>query len=241
LARLLVFIAATIHRTADERRTAEYLLRHRHGVVAGRRAALSLLMAARCAAEMDVRRVRLREIPTPALGINASAEAVMSRVADLSVGATVIRYLHQVTGRRPATPTTRARLLDAVTIAVELGERHARRSGAKPSVLAMRSDARKQARLVTHLRNEFNDDRVARSLARLLVGGDGTSIETSLLWWVAQRDSLPARVPAAIRSRWVRALANADRHASAPRSRGHCRRKDRRVPTAVAERSVAGT
>src|SRR5262249_32621498 len=57
--RQVVFVAAATHRTADERRTAEYLLRNRSAVGQNERSARSLLMAARCAAEMDVRRVRL--------------------------------------------------------------------------------------------------------------------------------------------------------------------------------------
>jgi hypothetical protein len=218
LARRLVFIAAANHRTADERRTAEYLLRHHDEYLDGRREPLKLLMAARCAAEMDVRRVRRREIPTEAPLVPEAPTA--SRAADQSVGEFVIEYLRGATGRGPATAASRSRLLDAIAVAIDLAERHARNGGTKPSVLAMRSDARKAARLVNRLLKEFEDQYTAHSLARLLVGADCTPIETSLLWWAARPDSPPTTVPPSIRERWTRDLAVADERVIGERPRG---------------------
>jgi hypothetical protein len=70
----------------------------------------------------------------------------------------------------------------------------------------MRSDARPHSRLVTYLRDEFGNDEIACNLARLLVGPDGTPIETGLLWWSVRRDLAPEHVPAAIRQRWMQGL-----------------------------------
>ena len=143
LARQLIFIAAAIHQTADERRTAEYLLRNRDAVVAGRRSALALLSAARCAAEMDLRRVHLREAPIP-LEILATWETEQSepRIDEPSVGEMVLDKLRAATGYEPSNPFGTNRILDAVAIALELAQRHALNGGRGPSLLAMRSDAR---------------------------------------------------------------------------------------------------
>ena len=212
LGRQLLFIAATIHVAADERRTAEYLLRHRYELIASQRSALSLLLAARCAAEMDVRRVRQIEIPSalPALATIA-AENPMSRSDDQSVGEVVLEFFGSAVGGFPAAPVTRTRLLDAVAVALELSHRHTLNGGAKPSFVAMRSDARKGSRLVTSLQAEFGNPTVARGLARLLVGSDRSPFEASLLWWTAEHCSTPDAVPAPIKARWIRDLSIADR------------------------------
>ena len=211
LARPLLFIAATTHADADERHTAEYLLRHRLDVVAHRRSALSLLSAARYAAEMDVRRIQRREAlkSSESMSIQA-ADPAWQRVEDPSVGAAVVSYLHLVTGHLPATNLAHDRFLDAVAIAIELSHRHALNNGKGPSLIGMRPAARKDARLVTHLRAAFDDDVAARSLARLLVGSDGSPIESSLLWWAAQPATSPASIPLSVRRRWVRDLGDID-------------------------------
>jgi hypothetical protein len=80
------------------------------------------------------------------------------------------------------------------------------KGGTGPSLLGMRSDARKEARLVTHLRTAFDNEVAARNVARLLVGADGTAIESALLWWSARVDLVPSDVPAEVRGRWMRYL-----------------------------------
>jgi hypothetical protein len=99
LARPLLFIAAATHSDADERHTAEYMLRHRLDVVAHRRSARSLLSAARCAAEMEVRRIQRRETPTTSASlVEQAVDPTAARVDDPSVGVAVVSYLHLVTG-----------------------------------------------------------------------------------------------------------------------------------------------
>jgi hypothetical protein len=211
LARQIVFVAAAAHDTADERRTAEYLLRNRRIVADGGRSVLSLLLAARCAAEMDVRRVLLREVPTShgALAARASDQPV-TRDEDPSVGEMVLVKLCTAVGCHSVTARTADRLLDAVSITLELAERHAMNGGREPSLLGMRADARRGARLVTRLRDEFGNAAAARGVARLLVGADGTPIETALLWWSARPDLRASDVPANVRGRWIRYLRIAE-------------------------------
>lgn len=211
LARRLLFVAAQVHMNADERRTAEYLLRNRHDVITSRRSALRLVLAARCAAEMDVRRIQQFEVPTVmSTMLNVTSPNARSRDDDPSVGDAVVEFLSDALGRFPARPVTRARLLVAVAVAVELSQRHALKGGARPSIIAMRSSARKHARLAVHLHAEFGSPVAARGLARLLVGAPQSSLECSLLWWVAQRPSAPHLVPLPIRTRWLNDLSIAD-------------------------------
>jgi hypothetical protein len=214
LARQLLFIAAVTHRTADERRTAEYLLRNRHDFTTGRRSALALILAARCAAEMDVRRTQLREAPVALEAMPPwPAESADARVDDPSVGEVVLEKVQAVTGHAPSTEFARDRMLDAVAIALELAERQALNRGRGrrlPALVAMRADARRDARLVTHLRNEYGNDVAARRVAHLLVGGDGSPIETALLWWCTRYVVTAADVPPEIRSGWVRDLRAVD-------------------------------
>jgi hypothetical protein len=206
LATQLVCIAAVNHDAADERATAEYLLRNRAEVASDQRSALALLLAARCAAEMDVRRVGRREVATSheALATWAASRPVY-RIDDPSVGEMVIHKLRMVTRGMP-NPVVAERILDAVPIALDLAERHSLKGGKGPSLLGMRSDARKQSRLVTHLRVAFDNDVAARNVARLLVGADGTPIESALLWWSARADLVPSDVPVHVRDRWMRYL-----------------------------------
>jgi hypothetical protein len=213
LARRLIFIAAANHRTADERRTAEYLLRHRNAVVDGRCSMSRLLLNARCAAEMDVRRIQLREIPLPRETLSFwVAERPAVRGDDPSVGEMVLGKLRAATGYEPTTEACREAILDAVTIALELAERHCTNSRSSgPSLVAMRADARKEARLATNLRAEFGDTTIAGRIARLLVGPEGTLIETGLLWWSARPDFSRAAVPQKVRSRWLREIRAVDK------------------------------
>jgi hypothetical protein len=225
-----VCIAAATHAEADERRTAEYMLRHRIDVIADRRSALALLSSARCAAEMDVRRIFGRETPTPSDSLSTwAAERAKARLDDPSVGEAVVSYLHRATGHLPATHLAHQRLLDAVAIAVEMSERHTLNNGKVPSLIAMRPAVRAQSRLVTHLRTAFGDGVAARSLARLLVGGDGSPIESSLLWWAAHPNVSPSEIPSSLRRRWVRDLWDADPSIRA--SETHSRRARAPVPT----------
>jgi hypothetical protein len=204
IAREIIFLAAWNHRTADERRTAEYLLRNRHDVAEGRRSAKSLLLAARWAAQLDVMRVRYAESQLPRSLAAPSITELAARAAAPSAGDLALQTLGAVHDVDLA-PTVKSMIADAVTVAVELAMRHATKRAKGPALLAMRTDARPAARLVTHLRSEFANDTVARNIARLLVGADGTPVETALLWWSVQRpDALV--IPNDIRQRWVRYL-----------------------------------
>jgi hypothetical protein len=209
LARRLVCIAAISHRTADERATAEYLLRNRAAIQ--ERSALSLLRAARCAAEMDIRRAHRRETPTShdSLAMRPSIQP-SNRTDDPSVSEMVVGKLRAATGQT-LNPLVEERILDAVPIALELAERHSLNGGKAPSLLGMRCDARKQSRLVTQLRAAFRSDIEARNIARLLVGADGTPIENALLWWSARPHLAPSDVPSDVRARWTRYLAALER------------------------------
>jgi hypothetical protein len=206
LARELVILGAVIHRAADERRTAEYLLRHRAEIASGRRSTIGLLRAARFAAEMDVRRRDRRELPVDHQTLAASlVDPSMTGVDSPSLGEFVLDKLRGLANYEPEA-IAKARIRDAVVVAVELAERHTANRGRGPSLLAMRADARKESRLVTYLRAEFGDDVAAANVARLLVGPDGSPIETALLWWTAQRDATHADVPVAVRRRWTHYL-----------------------------------
>ncbi|HZC72084.1 MAG TPA: hypothetical protein VE442_15430 [Jatrophihabitans sp.] len=217
-ARQLIFIAVANHHTADERRTAEYLLRHRIEVADGRCSASKLLRSARCAAEMDVRRIQLREVPLPRETLAFwLAEQPAARREDPSVGEMVLDKLCAATGYGPTTERCTEWLLNAFPIALALAERHVTNPRSKgPSLIAMRSDARKESRLATHLRDELGDRTVSGRIARLLVGPEGSSIETALLWWSGHADFSPVAVPKEIRGRWLREFQAADR-ALAPR------------------------
>jgi hypothetical protein len=74
----------------------------------------------------------------------------------------------------------------------------------------MRTDARREARLVTHLRAEFGVEVAAARMARLLVGPDRSPIQTALLWWSARPCVTATEVPEDVRSRWRRDLRAAD-------------------------------
>jgi hypothetical protein len=101
------------------------------------------------------------------------------------------------------------RLHDAVVVTFELaGQLTAR--GTTMSIFTMRSDARRGARLSRRLAAEFGDAHAARSLARLLVGGDDAPARAALLWWVAHRDVDPAEISSRLRDRWRRDLIDAD-------------------------------
>lgn len=219
LTRELTLIAAATHRTADERRTAEYLLRNRGAVISGERPAISLLRAARYAAEMDVRRIRLREHPVADESLaHLAAETRAARVEDPSVGEMVLDKLKLATGASPSTFRCRDYLLGAVAVALEVAERHAKTRGrTRPSLIAMRTDARVGARLVNQLRAEFGDGGVANRVARLLVGADNSPIETALLWWAARPDLSADDVPADVRARWSRDFQAVDRALSTTR------------------------
>lgn len=209
-ARKLMIIAALCHRAADERWTAEYILRNRHAAAGGQRSGLSLLRAARTAAQMDLQNGARREIAVPHEDLALlPLEVPASRLDDPSVAEMVLEKLRVATGHDP---TTRCEewVRDAVVIAFELAERHSRRRGNGPSLLAMRADARKEARLVSRLRAESIPGAAAGRIARLLVGADSSPIETALLWWCAQQDFVPAGVPTSIRDRWRRDLRAAD-------------------------------
>jgi hypothetical protein len=208
LAPQLLFVAATTHRTADERRIAEYLLRNRGRLAGGEASALGLIGAARCAAEMDVRRVQTREIPVPPIDLTVCAASRRVRSDYPSVGEMVIHKLRIATGGSLGLVVAE-RILDAVPIALELAERHGLNGGTGPSLVGMRCDARPQSRLVTHLRAAFGNAVAARNIARLLVGADGTSIDTALLWWCTRPNLTASDVPLDIRTRWTRYLRSA--------------------------------
>lgn len=206
----LVLVAAQVHHWSDERRTAEYLLRHRHEVAGGRRTLVELVSAARCAAEMHARRARSYEVPTDPESLTRHVyPMVPSRTDTPSVADAVVEYLQKQIGMDPAGVVAWTRLHDAVTVAFELAE-HLAAHGTAVSIFTMRSDARRGARLSRRLAGEFGDADAARGLARLLVGGDDSPVETALLWWVAHREADPADIPQPVRDRWLRDLIDAD-------------------------------
>jgi hypothetical protein len=210
-ARRLLLVSARIHGCADERRVAEYLLRHLDEVRTGRRPAAALVSAARCAAEMDERRTRSREVPVagdvlsrrpadghmPALDVPSPADAVVSCAA-------------AVIPVRGLSASGWDRLRDAVVIAFEVAERHGTHDRSRPALVAMRSDARVDARLSTRLRAEYGDHAAARSMARLLVGSVDAPVSTALLWWAVRPRTERAAIPAHVRRRWARDLAAVD-------------------------------
>jgi hypothetical protein len=218
LARQLLFIAAMTHRTADERRTAEYLLRHRRELIDGRRSAVRLLRSARNAAVTDLRRAQQRERPvSPAKAALWSAAKTASRANDPSVGEMVLDKLWAATGLAPTTARCRTVMLDAVSVALAVAERHVKNPRRRePSLIAMRADARPQARLVTRLRAEMPDLGVTSEIARLLVGGDRTPIDSALLWWSARPDLAQDDVPEDVLERWARDFKAIDEALSAP-------------------------
>jgi hypothetical protein len=208
LAKDLVLASALVHDDVDERRTAEYLLRHRTDVTSGRRSAASLLAAARCGAEMDCLRLRMTEIASNDFELAELYEGATGRVADRSVAETVLAYLDAVTGHAVAAPVLRDQIMTAATIAIEVSERHRLNNGRVPSVIAMRSDAKPSGRLVTHLRAEFGPKPVAGALARILAGPDRSPIQTSLLWWAARGTESASVLPDRLRQRWGRILGD---------------------------------
>jgi hypothetical protein len=160
---------------------------------------------------MDERRTQSRETPTLVESLSTPAlEPAMHRLDAPSVGEVVIDRLYELTGLRPSTSLVRDRLLDAVTIALELSERHNLNRGKQPSLIAMRANARRDSRLVTHLRQDFDDDAAARRVARMLVGSEDTPLESALLWWSALSDVASSDVPIETRDRWARDFRAAD-------------------------------
>ena len=210
ISRELLVAAALVHQDADERRIAEYLLRHRGDLTTGRRDKFGLVRAARASAEMDVRRVVFRERPTASEALIAQPIVrAEHRADDPSVADLVVGFLENVVSASHIEQLAESRIRDGVVSVLELAERHHLNGGSGPSLIAMRPDARPSARLVTHLQPAFGDKRVARSVSRLLVGSDGTSIETAVLWWVAQsRRELGTPRPIIVR-RWARDLRTA--------------------------------
>jgi hypothetical protein len=149
------------------------------------------------------------------------------------VADTVVGFLRHALGDCPAGPRAWDRLRDAVTVALELAAQLADHGAL--SIRAMRSDARPAARLSCRLVEEFGDRSAARSLARLLVGGDGSSVETALLWWVAYRSSGAADVPEPVRLRWLRDLLDADPSVVTRRTRRRQARERRAERTRTVE------
>jgi hypothetical protein len=199
----LAFAAAIVHADADERRTAEYLLRHRSDV-RDKCSASRLVAAARRAAEMDERRRHIREAPTERMDLSSAGESPAMRVSDPSVGERVVDYVREACAPSVLDEELEGVLLGGVAVAMGLAERHLLNGGAGPSLLAMRPDARAAARLVVHLRREFGNPELARAVSRLLIGGDGTSMTTALLWWVAQGSQSVSAVPVTVVRRWRR-------------------------------------
>jgi hypothetical protein len=196
--------SSLVHVGADERWVAEYLLRHRRELPNGRPAA-SLVIAARCAAEMDLRKARRREVPVePALLVALSAGERRHQLDAPSVGEVVIDFLEAATMLRLSSRAGEL-VRDAVAVVVEMAERHVLNGGTGPSLIAMRPAARPEARLVTRLR-ALVPMASARRLAKLLVGADGTPLETGALWWAARSAESAEHVPLLIRGKWTRDL-----------------------------------
>jgi len=191
-----------------------------------------LISAARCAAEMSLRRAHSRDVLTANETLERrSAERSRPLLDEPSVGEAVVAFARRVLDEPPLPPIVWRRLDDAAVVAVELADEHTNRRNGLTSLEAMRSDARPRARLSTRLRNEFDDAVAGRSLARLLTGSPGSALDTALLWWVARAERDPASVPVPLRRRWARDLADADPIAQG--SRQH-RRRARRTAGAVA-------
>jgi hypothetical protein len=153
---------------------------------------------------MEARRIAALETPV-GCGSLPAAPAGEDLSDTPSVGDIVIRFIFEAVA--PVRHETEVHIRNAVAMTVDLAERHVLKGGTGPSVIAMRPAARRQARLITRLLREVPDRRVARAIARLLLGGDGTSIETSLLWWVAQGVRDAEQVPESTVKRWRRDVA----------------------------------
>lgn len=203
-ARRLMIAAAMVHTEADERWVAEYLLRHRFELTS-RRTPAQLVRAAHCAAEMEQRRLARRQtsqpvetVPTPDVQHHEHDDgaSISDRMAEFASG--VLGAVDIV---------TESRLREAAAIFMEVAERHVLQGGTGPAVLAMRSGARREARLVTHLRRAWPDEPlVAALVARFIAGGDGASITCAAAYWlVARNDQEPS---AALVEQWRKALAS---------------------------------
>lgn len=212
LARQLMIIAAATHAVADERRTAEYILRNRGSVRDGRRTACGLLIAARTAVEMDLRRRQSREVPTEAdAPCFAENEFCLAQTADHPpVSEMVLDKLEDVTGA-PITGTLREALLNSVSVALDLAERYRLNGGNGASFRRLRSKARPDQRLVTHLTQMLDNPCAAAWLARLLIGPDQAPLEAALLWWCTRCGLEATDVPDRLRSRWIRNLGFAEK------------------------------
>ena len=205
-ARWLMLIAATIHTEGDERQVAEHLLRHRDEVQSQGRPAIEFVRAARCVASMRERRVWTRETPvTNELLCATTVQSVQPCDDTPSVGDIVVALVQLVAPAHIVAGSVDL-IRDAVVISLEMAERHALKGGTGPSLIAMRPAARRPARLVTRLRLAFGDDVQARALSRMLIGRDGTAIETALLWWAARGVKSPAEIPLGTRQNWIRDL-----------------------------------
>jgi hypothetical protein len=118
-----------------------------------------------------------------------------------SVGDAVVDYLAEALGVE-VEPALAEALRTAVLVALEVADRYRRRGGRGLSTVAMRSDARVEARLVTHLRRDPVTARCALGLCRLLIGSDRTPPESGLLWWVARGRSSISELDDEWRRRW---------------------------------------
>lgn len=204
-------VAALIHDDADERRVAEYLLRHREEVRNGRRSVAQLIRAARCAAEMDRRHASSREVPV-GLSTRAAADGPPDERTDCdSVADTVVAYSRAALGNFPDAVANW--IADGTVCAMALAERHRDKGGQLCAVIAMRPSARRDARLVTAVREFVPDDRVARDVSRLLLGPDDSPEDTALLWGVARGPGSLEDVPPLVRARWAVEISRLSRSA----------------------------
>jgi hypothetical protein len=132
------------------------------------------------------------------------------RVDDPAVSEMVVEKLEDITSAR-FTGALRDALLDAVSITLALAERYWLNGGsASASLRRLRTKARADQRLTTHLAQALGNPCAAAWLARLLIGPDRAPIESALLWWCTRCEIEASDVPDPLRRRWIRCLDAAD-------------------------------
>lgn len=212
----LTMIAAVIYAEGDERDTAEYLLRHRNEARVGEGSLEALIRSAVRAMEHDRWRAQITERATEPMCLAAWQTDNRSDLTDQpSVADIVIDVAQRATMRR-LDDYAHSLLAEGVVSAMELADRYRAKGGTGNALIAMRPSARRPARLVTSLRGIVGDPIVASRLARLLIGSEGASLETSLLWWTAHRPADIDSIPELARRRWARDLDAVFRDSSSP-------------------------
>ncbi len=212
----LTMIAAVIYADGDERDIAEYLLRHRNEVRVGGGSLEALIRSAVRAMEHDRWRAQITERATEPMSLAARQADDRRDLTDQPSVADIVIDLAQRATMRRLDDYAQSLIAEGVVSAMELADRYRAKGGTGNALVAMRPSARRPARLVTNLRRVVGDPIVASRLARLLIGSEGASLETSLLWWAAHRPGDVESIPELVRRRWTRDLATMFRGSSSP-------------------------